>query len=199
MNNQFLQAREDRGIVLGVVLVVLLGITMLGSSLVTSANINQKIANNLQDENRAFQASETAIAAGERWMAMELSPFEPLRAEFFSAEKKPPGLEGLHKFVIDLDEAIDSNQVFTIGARRASPLAPPFVEGLEEVARQPIFLIRMTHQVCDTDDPRAYFKIISRGWGKNPGVKVDLVSRVTRRIDCNSSAAGAGGDSGRVL
>lgn len=199
MNTKSQKDSNNKGIVLGVVLIILFAITLLGSSLVTSANLNQKIATNLQDENLAFQAAETAIAAAERWMSMEKSPFAPLKKEYFIAENKEKGLEGLHRRPIVLDEAIKKGEVFDLGKRPANRLAPPFVEGLDEVHRQPIFFIRLTKYVCDTDEPRAYFKILSRGWGKNPAVKVDLISRVSRRISCNSSAVGAGSDNGRVL
>ncbi|MDT8427358.1 MAG: PilX N-terminal domain-containing pilus assembly protein [Pseudomonadales bacterium] len=64
--------KEEAGAVLIFCLVFLLILTMMGVSSMESTILEERMAGNMQDHGRAFQAAEAALQAGEEWLAGEL-------------------------------------------------------------------------------------------------------------------------------
>lgn len=61
------------GAALIVALVFLLILTILGVTAMSGANLQEKMAGNLQDQNLAFQSAETALIAAEDWINNQVS------------------------------------------------------------------------------------------------------------------------------
>jgi type IV pilus assembly protein PilX len=58
----FNAARQQRGVVLAVSLILLLLLTILAITASTSSSLQERMANNAQESNVAFQASESALS-----------------------------------------------------------------------------------------------------------------------------------------
>ena len=62
------QIKRQQGMALFVSLVFLLILTILGVSSMQSTILEEKMAGNFNDQNRAFQASESSLRAAESWL-----------------------------------------------------------------------------------------------------------------------------------
>lgn len=63
-----LAARRQRGVVLVVGLVVLVLVSLLGVRAMQSATLQERMASSLEDRNRALQAAEIGLRAGEQYV-----------------------------------------------------------------------------------------------------------------------------------
>jgi type IV pilus assembly protein PilX len=59
---------QQRGMALIVSLILLLVLTLLGLAAMQNTSLEERMAGNLRAENVAFQASESALRAGESWL-----------------------------------------------------------------------------------------------------------------------------------
>lgn len=59
---------RQQGVALILALVFLLLLTLLGITALNTTSLEEKMANNVKDRNVAFQATETALVAGENWI-----------------------------------------------------------------------------------------------------------------------------------
>lgn len=66
--------RQQRGVVLAVSLILLLLLTILAITASTSSTLQERMAANAQDENIAFQASESALADVNRQLKDYIEP-----------------------------------------------------------------------------------------------------------------------------
>lgn len=60
--------KKQRGVVLVVGLIMLLLMTLIGTTGMQSTSLQEKMAGNMRDRNLAFQAAESALAAGENFI-----------------------------------------------------------------------------------------------------------------------------------
>lgn len=67
MHSSLLRSRQ-KGVVLIVSLVALLLMTMIGVTAMRDTGFQERMSGNLRDRNLAFQASESALRAGEDWL-----------------------------------------------------------------------------------------------------------------------------------
>lgn len=58
----------QRGATLAVALILLLVVTLLGMSAVQMTQMQEKMSANLEDKTLAFNAAESAVVAGEKWL-----------------------------------------------------------------------------------------------------------------------------------
>jgi len=58
----------QRGAILIVSLIILLLMTLIGTTGMQTASLEEKMAGNMRDRNLAFQAAESALSAGETWL-----------------------------------------------------------------------------------------------------------------------------------
>ena len=61
-------ASRQQGVALVMALVFLLLLTILGITALSTTSLEEKMAGNMKDRNLAFQASESALLAGENWL-----------------------------------------------------------------------------------------------------------------------------------
>ncbi|MCB1858087.1 MAG: pilus assembly protein PilX [Gammaproteobacteria bacterium] len=61
----------ERGAVLITALMILLLLTIFGVSTMDTNILDEKMAGNMRDRNTAFQAAESALRAGENWLASQ--------------------------------------------------------------------------------------------------------------------------------
>jgi type IV pilus assembly protein PilX len=65
--SSFKQATQQ-GVVLIVCLILLLLLTLIGTTGMQMTSLEEKMASNMRDRNLAFQAAESALVAGETWL-----------------------------------------------------------------------------------------------------------------------------------
>jgi len=69
-------ATNQQGMALVLSMIILTVMTMLGITLMQTSNLEEKMSSNTQQLNVAFQAAETALRAGEKWIdSQNLAPF----------------------------------------------------------------------------------------------------------------------------
>lgn len=64
----FLSGKKQRGAVLVVSLIILLLMTLIGTTGMQATSLEEKMAGNMRDRNLAFQAAESALKAGEVYL-----------------------------------------------------------------------------------------------------------------------------------
>ena len=62
------ESTGQQGVVLIVGLILLLLLTLIGITGMQMTSLEEKMAGNMRDRNLAFQAAESALAAGEKWL-----------------------------------------------------------------------------------------------------------------------------------
>jgi type IV pilus assembly protein PilX len=68
MNSAFRKPKAQQGVVLIVSLILLLLMTLIGTTGMQVTSLEEKMAGNMRDRNLAFQAAESALAAGEYYL-----------------------------------------------------------------------------------------------------------------------------------
>lgn len=63
--------QQQQGVVLAFCLIFLIVLTLMASTGMDSAVIEERMAGNMQDYNQAFQAAETALEQAEAWLAAQ--------------------------------------------------------------------------------------------------------------------------------
>ena len=64
----------QQGVVLIVCLILLLLLTLIGTTGMQMTSLEEKMASNMRDRNLAFQAAESALVAGETWLETAIIP-----------------------------------------------------------------------------------------------------------------------------
>lgn len=68
----------QQGVALVMALVFLLLLTLIGITALNTTSLEEKMAGNVKDRNLAFQAAESALAAGENWIYTQIGkPYFP--------------------------------------------------------------------------------------------------------------------------
>jgi type IV pilus assembly protein PilX len=77
ISKQTLQSRQQ-GVALIVAMVFLMLLTIIGITAMSTSSLQEKMAGNVQDKHVAFQAAESALRAGEAYLAITnpLPPFD---------------------------------------------------------------------------------------------------------------------------
>lgn len=171
---------KQSGAVLVVSLIILLLLTMLGINSMQSTVMQEKMAGNSNDYNRAMQASEVALRVGETWV-------EDLDSKPVSAS------------------APSSSQVWALNAPADVTTSMwwdhrvkgwwysdsvQYTESLEDIPINPYYIVEELSFVEDTitegmpsdTSGRSVYRITSRGIGGNENTVVLLQSIYSRRF-----------------
>ena len=82
---------KQQGAVLAVSLIMLLVMTLLGISSLQGTTIEEKMAGNLMDRIRSFEAAESALREGEQQLAVATAPSVSALAWLHEANKASDG------------------------------------------------------------------------------------------------------------
>jgi type IV pilus assembly protein PilX len=74
MKKEYVPAKKQAGAVLAISLIMLLLLTLIGTSGMSVTSLEEKMAGNMRDRNLAFQAAESALVAGEEEIAIKGFP-----------------------------------------------------------------------------------------------------------------------------
>lgn len=175
-------AKQQRGIVLFIALVILLLLTIIGVSGLRSSGMQLAMAQNMREMDAAFQAAESALRAGETWLAQQNTLPAPRTCEtgdcgdiIIWATGAPTALAG--------GRLTD----FPWETQAQSPIA---LGTLQNVATQPRYIIEFLGQDSSTlgtgfqgetpDNPVANFAITGFGHGPTAQTEIIVQSVFTR-------------------
>ena len=71
MYSQSIVTRHQQGAVLSTGLIILMGITLLGTTAMHGTTLEEKMTGNFRDANLAFQAGEASLRSGENWLVVQ--------------------------------------------------------------------------------------------------------------------------------
>lgn len=147
--------QNQRGAALIMALVFLVILTILGVTAMSGASLEEKMAGNLKEQTVAFEAAETAVAAGEAALAALNEPPRPLPAGWFDVTSGTPVWK-THNWKTDPSVSYSGlNYVNT---------QPKFI--VEETARVLNGSLRLTTDYSATTRAgKVYYRITGRGTG----------------------------------
>lgn len=169
----------QRGTALVMAMVILLVMTLLGITSFNMTTLEEKMAGNTKDRILAFQASETALLAGENTVGSAITINAVVAAATVTND-------GLHKPSSTSTPVWDSAGVWTGSDNRT-------YAGLTKVAQQPKYIIEDLGQIEDKGGslvlPKNYkssgknlFRITSRGVGGTASAVVMVQSAYEKRF-----------------
>jgi type IV pilus assembly protein PilX len=158
--------KKQSGAVLIIAMVTLLILTILGVAVMESSVIEERMAGNYMDRNRAFQAAELALRDAEQWVGSQPSaPIAGASAVYVFGGPVPAAPSWW------ADAAVDDAWWTANGTAADSSAA------LEGVPAQPRYIIEEYNAVCDTlVDPNSsdcifVYRVTAMAWsGRNTTV-----------------------------
>lgn len=168
---------KQQGAALIVALIMLLILTILGVAVMESSVVEERMAGNFMDRNRAFQGAELALRDAEQWLSTRTAP--PIAGEG-EVEQIGSVIEGVDSWWLD-----DQVQNVAWWAANGNPITtdsdttddPDSVTAPQGLATLPHFVIEEYNSVCDTVvDPNArdcilVYRITASAWsGRNTTV-----------------------------
>jgi type IV pilus assembly protein PilX len=190
--------KKQSGVALIISLVVLLLLTMITVTALQVTSLEQKMAGNMQEQNVAFQAAESALREAEGLIAIDdptidwdgdgtpdPNPFRPLRLSNgpFQNTSDPVCADGLCGTTSPLQSA-DIAAAYDAGYTRTA------TTGIDNelIDAEPEYIIELLFTEPSTDASRIYatFRVTALAWGGDPNSQVELQS--TYRLHARSFA-----------
>lgn len=199
--------KKQGGAVLIVGLVILLSLTLLGLSAIDSSILETRMATNAQQSQLAFESSESALRAGEEWVAtvaMATDGQDRIVTPAFDGTNGRyalrPDIPGVVTPVnFDVLDPTDGSNGWLNGSGRGVevPLAGPMSA---EVPRSPRYIVEYLGRTIQTaqgakrnltvlnptaaaSDPREYaFRVTAVGWGRDTKAYRVVQSTIRRRV-----------------
>ncbi|SJM92323.1 pilus assembly PilX family protein [Crenothrix polyspora] len=173
-------SKQQAGIVLVVSLIVMLLLTLIGTTAVHTATLEEKIAGNTRNRDLAFQAAESALLAGESYVgSLETTAFNCKNGLFKARDINCDGTQE----AIDIWEnpAIWSDNSQSI-AYIADKNTPPSTD-LAQRSAYPRYIIEIINTVCTTParpcpiaDQQKNYRVTARATGSSVDSVVMLQS-----------------------
>lgn len=143
-----IQRKKQTGAALIIAMIMLLILTILGVAVMESSVIEERMAGNFMDRNRAFQAAEIALRDAEEWIASQTSP--PI-AGVGVVDSIGGVINNVDSWWLDDDVAAwswwESNAIAIDSDSDTSASGVNAPEGLNELPR---YVIEEYNAVCDT-------------------------------------------------
>jgi type IV pilus assembly protein PilX len=180
---------RQRGAVLVVGLLLLVILTVLGTTAMQSTSLQERMAGNARDGNLASQAAEATLRDAEQYINSKVPPFEPFQSNIFNGtgglynSKASPGSFSLY------NDLADTTKTRVFGAGTSATALP-------NVVAQPRYLIELLATSCMGSNESALFRITARAQGANDNTVVILQSRYRRALYCSGggpSSVASGG------
>jgi len=183
--------KKQSGVALIISLVMLLLLTMITVTALQVTSLEEKMAGNMQEQNVAFQAAESALREAEGLIAFDeptidwdgdgtpdVNPFRPLRLSNgpFQNASDPVCANGLCGESADIASAYSTDTTRTAAT------------GIGGISREPEYIIELLFTEPSTDASRIYatFRITALAWGGDPNSQIELQS--TYRLHARSFA-----------
>lgn len=209
MKKNFNKYKNQSGLVLAIVLVMVPVIFMLSYTSINKLTVGERATTNVVDRARAFYSAEMAIADAETWMKSGHEPFVDgfTEASFNTIRNseayKRKGFRGIGEVIDNESMQIDNtDNVFGYGfyEQNVKPPVPVPKNGI--LAEDPVvntvitndtipessYIIQLINVsecgVVGVTHNRALFKVVSRGWGVQDSTMVTLENFFSLKFLC---------------
>jgi len=166
---------HQSGVVLIVALVMLLLLTLITLTAVYVTSLEERMAGNMQNQNIAFQAAESALREAEVYIDSGAAPFHPLLLASgpFQNTSAPICVSGLCGETFPLQST-----AFAAPDGSVNGTVQTASTGISGIAAEPQYVIELMRVEPSTDSSRVYatFRITARAWGLDPDSFVQLQS-----------------------
>jgi type IV pilus assembly protein PilX len=155
------------GAVLIISLIMLLLLTLIGTSSMQSTSLEEKMAGNMRDKSLAFQAAESALKAAESSLPPAVSPTDSGTGGIYSSTSTIP----------------TAAAILTDAFWTTNPVATSTVTGLGNNITTPLYIIQDMGMICTTttlpcpaSDQKQTYRITTRATGGTTNAVVILQS-----------------------
>lgn len=182
-------ARQQRGAVLIVSMLLLLVVTILALGASQSTRLQERMAGSQRNYDLAFQAAEAALRAGERVLDNPAMAVPPLPCSTPPCQVYERGY--LNNIINYEEQAYQPRSWWTTNAQSYDP-SPDLIGGSEGLAgADPQYYVEELEEVPDalsippTGPPpsRIYYRIVARGEGGTVNASAVLHSTYARRFN----------------
>ena len=167
--------KHESGVVLIVALVMLLLLTLITLTAVYVTSLEERMAGNLQNQNIAFQAAESALREAEASIDSGATAYHPLLLSTgpFQNISSPVCVSGLCGETIPLQSEQFADPDGTVDGTVQTAAT-----GIAGLSAEPQYVIELMRVEPSTDSSRVYatFRITARAWGTDPDSFVQLQS-----------------------
>ena len=166
---------KEQGATLAITLILLFVMTLLGVSAMQVTQMQEKMASNLQDKEVSFDAAESALRAGEKWL--------------LSLTREPVTLEQCPTYPC-VKETYQNLDYTTQTKAWWEANSAVYTSGLSNIASQPRYIIEFLHFVPDSPEIGQslvkskgvfYYQITARGSGSSDDAVSVLQTTLGRR------------------
>lgn len=174
---------HQRGAVLAISLIMLLLLTLIGVTAMQVTTMEERMAGNMLDVNRAFQASEAALRDGEEYLA-------PFTAEPSTCTTAPCALwakQAITEGTIPVDPSTKDAAWWAANAQEFGEDGTQDIEGLAE---DPRYVVEYHSLVKDSKTlgfgpptGRVYYRVTARGVGGQETTETILQSTYVKRFN----------------
>lgn len=185
----FQSARQQRGAVLIVSMLLLLVVTILALSAGQSTRMQERMASSQRNYDLAFQSAEAGLRAGERMLDSPTMAAPPLPCSTPPCQVYERGY--LNNVVSYEDQAYQPRTWWTTNARSYDP-SPDLIGGSEGLAGEdPQYYVEEIEEVPDAlsippngpPPSRVYYRVVARGEGGTANMSAVLHSTYARRFN----------------
>lgn len=175
--------RRQRGAVLAISLIMLLLLTLIGVTAMQVTTMEERMAGNMLDLNRSFQASEAALRTGEDYLA-------PFTAEPATCSSSPCEIWAKQAITVDALPVDPSTLDTAWWAANAQEYGDDGTVDIDGVAQDPRYVIEYHSLVKDSKTlgfgpptGRVYYRVTARGVGGQESTETILQSTYVKRYN----------------
>lgn len=175
-------AAYQSGAVLIISLIMLLLLTLIGTTGMQSTSLEEKMAGNMRDRHLAFQAAESALKAAEAI----LFPIPPAVLPTFTGPDADAGIGGIYS-VTPTTPITDASLLDSFWTDTTRPKATSTVTGLGNGIATPLYIIQdmgitctTTTLPCPPSDQKQTYRVTARATGGTTNAVVILQSIYSR-------------------
>ncbi|MDZ7752602.1 MAG: PilX N-terminal domain-containing pilus assembly protein [Gammaproteobacteria bacterium] len=175
--------QRQGGAALVVSLLLLVTLTLIGLAGMRGTTMEEKMAGNMRDRNVAFQASEGAVRAGEKWIAQQTDPPPTDLAG-------PPGAN-VYSEDADLSDLNREDQAWWGTDENTLPAEPlEDADGNDMVAEQPRYVMQYLDFRPDSFDVgleeptgKHFYRVTGHGTGISPTARAVVQTTFVKRFN----------------
>lgn len=185
--SQYSIFHRQHGAALIVSLVVLLIMTIIGTTAMRTSSLEEKMASNTRDREIAFQSTELALRSGEAWLASRINEIAPNATgseNIWITDAMMPDMNKAANWWAEVDIGwwnANGNQISADISFQANDS--------ETTIRKPRYVIEFQQFVTDdlsvgtgsTASGRNFYRVTARGTGGSEQSRILLQSTVSRR------------------
>ena len=175
--------RRQQGTVLAISLIILLLLTLIGVTAMQTTTMEERMAGNMLDVNRSFQAGEAALREGENYLA-------PLTTEAATCSSAPCDVWAKQAITEGTDPVDPSMKDAAWWAANAKEYGASGTQDIDGVAQDPRYVVEYYYLLKDSKTlgfgpptGRVYYRVTARAVGGQEATETILQSTYAKRYN----------------